>query len=325
MTTTPAAEEQHSCGGCGNVSTTLQRCHGCQSIYYCGRDCQRAHWTTHKKMCQSRPPPSFIIKPSNIPNSGFGVFALQPLKIGDPTGTYPQGIPRTLATFKGKPTKTGMVTRECHTYQLAETLFATQVPPAMIGVPLNARDHPFAPMINDAASLELFVKPPNSGFSPDDRKTWKFVGAQEAIRRLASYLASVRLCNVTNRPHPNQHQFLAILPINANDELTYHYGSTYWLEREDLGIVNTVIIQLAERHGEEKSLPVLISVFEDIEKKLQQSGSTTCDFAFFYLFMTAYLHTNCQRQMAFPASIDLNLLLIWDDLKTTVIAGLMEQ
>lgn len=36
---------------CGGV--TRSRCAQCQSVSYCGKDCQSAHWKTHKPMCKS--------------------------------------------------------------------------------------------------------------------------------------------------------------------------------------------------------------------------------------------------------------------------------
>ncbi|KAK8151829.1 putative MYND domain protein [Phyllosticta citrichinensis] len=42
------------CGSCGKTHTKLQRCSRCQSERYCNRDCQKAHWKTHKKVCSTR-------------------------------------------------------------------------------------------------------------------------------------------------------------------------------------------------------------------------------------------------------------------------------
>ena len=39
----------------------VRKCAGCQYIGYCGRECQKAHWKTHKPDCHKDhpPPPSF--------------------------------------------------------------------------------------------------------------------------------------------------------------------------------------------------------------------------------------------------------------------------
>lgn len=41
----------HTCGNCLKTSTHLKRCSKCLTERYCDRDCQRAHWKTHKKVC----------------------------------------------------------------------------------------------------------------------------------------------------------------------------------------------------------------------------------------------------------------------------------
>ncbi len=39
------------CGGCGKTATTLSTCGRCMKTRYCGRECQKKHWPTHKKFC----------------------------------------------------------------------------------------------------------------------------------------------------------------------------------------------------------------------------------------------------------------------------------
>eukprot|EP01104_Vermistella_antarctica_P010715 TRINITY_DN287_c0_g1_i3.p1 TRINITY_DN287_c0_g1~~TRINITY_DN287_c0_g1_i3.p1 ORF type:complete len:325 (-),score=17.51 TRINITY_DN287_c0_g1_i3:255-1151(-) len=42
---------QRECGFCRAVSRNLKKCGSCKVIYYCGEDCQKKHWRTHKKSC----------------------------------------------------------------------------------------------------------------------------------------------------------------------------------------------------------------------------------------------------------------------------------
>lgn len=41
------------CASCSNAPTGLMRRSKCQSVYYCNRNCQKAHWKTHNKVCAS--------------------------------------------------------------------------------------------------------------------------------------------------------------------------------------------------------------------------------------------------------------------------------
>jgi TPR repeat protein len=49
-------EAKITCGGCVRVKKEgegdLSLCNGCQCIYYCNRECQKAHWKEHKPTCQ---------------------------------------------------------------------------------------------------------------------------------------------------------------------------------------------------------------------------------------------------------------------------------
>ena len=39
------------CSVCDKTSGTMQ-CSGCFSVWYCGRDCQRSAWSSHKEECK---------------------------------------------------------------------------------------------------------------------------------------------------------------------------------------------------------------------------------------------------------------------------------
>ena len=42
----------YKCRGCGKKESKMLRCSRCKSVYYCNTECQRAHWPSHKKICQ---------------------------------------------------------------------------------------------------------------------------------------------------------------------------------------------------------------------------------------------------------------------------------
>lgn len=42
--------KSRGCGQCGKLST--KRCAACGSIFYCSRECQRAHYEAHKSACK---------------------------------------------------------------------------------------------------------------------------------------------------------------------------------------------------------------------------------------------------------------------------------
>ena len=39
------------CGNCGRHEPTMSSCSRCGLVFYCGRDCQSAHWKKHKPLC----------------------------------------------------------------------------------------------------------------------------------------------------------------------------------------------------------------------------------------------------------------------------------
>ena len=42
------------CARCGQFGEGLSKCKGCLFVVYCGRECQRAHWPSHKAACKAR-------------------------------------------------------------------------------------------------------------------------------------------------------------------------------------------------------------------------------------------------------------------------------
>ena len=58
---------------CCNVSIfqSLLRCGGCQLVAYCSKDCQRASWASHKKVCKEFP----VVKGKNVLYTSTGTQA----------------------------------------------------------------------------------------------------------------------------------------------------------------------------------------------------------------------------------------------------------
>ena len=40
-----------TCSLCGQASKKLKACGSCMSTHYCGRDCQKQHWSVHRQTC----------------------------------------------------------------------------------------------------------------------------------------------------------------------------------------------------------------------------------------------------------------------------------
>lgn len=40
-----------TCATC-NASNPTTQCGRCKAVFYCGRDCQKAHWSSHRATCQ---------------------------------------------------------------------------------------------------------------------------------------------------------------------------------------------------------------------------------------------------------------------------------
>jgi splicing suppressor protein 51 len=50
--------EEPSCAHCDKKSASLQTCSRCHKVQYCGRECQKAAWKTHKKDCSPSAQPA---------------------------------------------------------------------------------------------------------------------------------------------------------------------------------------------------------------------------------------------------------------------------
>jgi splicing suppressor protein 51 len=55
---TSVQREEPSCAHCDKKSASLQTCPRCHKAQYCGRDCQKAAWKTHKKDCSPSAQPA---------------------------------------------------------------------------------------------------------------------------------------------------------------------------------------------------------------------------------------------------------------------------
>jgi len=48
------SNQLRACLECHKYGITLLKCSGCRAAYYCGRECQVAHWPTHKGACAAK-------------------------------------------------------------------------------------------------------------------------------------------------------------------------------------------------------------------------------------------------------------------------------
>lgn len=48
--TIPRGKLFQQCAGCDKVAY-FKKCSGCKKVHYCSRECQKAHWKTHKPHC----------------------------------------------------------------------------------------------------------------------------------------------------------------------------------------------------------------------------------------------------------------------------------
>ena len=72
------ADESPACANCKKTATaanlaSLKACAKCKTTQYCGRDCQKADWKTHKKVCAK-----VLLRPSSrpMPNTAAATLPL---------------------------------------------------------------------------------------------------------------------------------------------------------------------------------------------------------------------------------------------------------
>lgn len=47
-------KNRNKCHNCGVADRKFQYCSRCKVTAYCGKECQKEHWKTHKKQCENK-------------------------------------------------------------------------------------------------------------------------------------------------------------------------------------------------------------------------------------------------------------------------------
>jgi radical SAM protein with 4Fe4S-binding SPASM domain len=45
-------DAKKSCQACGSIEESIKRCTNCKYVFYCGRQCQKHDWSSHKDFCK---------------------------------------------------------------------------------------------------------------------------------------------------------------------------------------------------------------------------------------------------------------------------------
>jgi splicing suppressor protein 51 len=53
-------ESTRSCANCKKTDVDLKACSKCKTAHYCGRDCQKTDWKSHKKVCSTAAQSAFV-------------------------------------------------------------------------------------------------------------------------------------------------------------------------------------------------------------------------------------------------------------------------
>jgi hypothetical protein len=53
MASSSTSEQPAVCAQCNKGDKPLKDCNKCHGVLYCGKDCQKAHFKVHKKVCAS--------------------------------------------------------------------------------------------------------------------------------------------------------------------------------------------------------------------------------------------------------------------------------
>lgn len=62
------------CSGCRQLFEKVKKCGRCQIIFYCSSECQKAHWSEHKKICQKPETRLATLKTREVHSAGYAVL-----------------------------------------------------------------------------------------------------------------------------------------------------------------------------------------------------------------------------------------------------------
>lgn len=71
------ARRVHGCAACGKLDARLAFCGRCRITFYCGLECQKADYATHKQSCTAPPPTGSMLKAVLSTVDNTSVTALQ--------------------------------------------------------------------------------------------------------------------------------------------------------------------------------------------------------------------------------------------------------
>ena len=274
METTTMTMATMQCGFCGVPAET--KCSRCKSIRYCGRECQKKHWKTHKKTCtkldleEDIPDVQIIntddmvlqvdVRPSGV--HGRGVFATSDIPKGTRVCFYDGQLKDSKINVKMRKTKEGILS-----IVSASKYFEEAMVPDPDYDRIMAHPHPkmngFVVVGNNEYAdfgCGQFV---NDGAAPNlSDGDVDFVTASRRLNEYQKASLKAMNCEVDRN-----FWFVTTKDVKGGSELLTHYGFEFWVHKAMIESSNPLSVFLFYSLHEQTSKPFNLRQFFDFDSE----------------------------------------------------------
>jgi hypothetical protein len=207
------------CSYCKIEVPNTHDCSACRAATYCGAECQKNDWASHKSKCSPLRPFTGLlgeveIKESTIPNAGLGLFAKRKFTKGENIAVY-YG-----SEIKEQPSQYSLLLNP-YVIQSSKGRYTLgqvdPIPPAHLGAQFT--NDPFMDEESYRALLSIDCRAVDSELIKTTLRKY-----------ISAVFSSINLSNAALSETQSSFQvFVASRRIKKGEEIFYPYGMRYWV------------------------------------------------------------------------------------------------